>query len=240
MTIPARARLTEAPSTWAKIASKVRRSGRGRQGWECCPGEGQILAVPPRLRAFLGRSDRRPLKDSRTKVSSARRFLSSPGACRLPGRAKPMTPTKRRRRMDSAERRGLRQALALDHRARVIEPAVLLAQMRHRRLVSVLKGARSSCSETAKAHASGPSRRFAASAMGTPLSRHALDAGVRARPPGAALPPFLAKLQPRQPRSPLSATIASRAGPRSPRIAAPSRKISTHKRPDPNHSNQTT
>ena len=42
--------------------------------------------------------------------------------------------------MDAAERRGLGQALALDHRARVIKPLLLLAQMRHRRLGQRVEG----------------------------------------------------------------------------------------------------
>src|SRR6202044_58832 len=107
-----------------------------------------------------------------------RRFLSSPGLVACRGAQKPMTPTKRRRRMDSAERRGLRQALALDHRARVIEPAVLLAQMRHRRPGQRIEGAPAAlAAKPQKPMRAAPADDFAARAMGTPLSRHALDAG---------------------------------------------------------------
>ena len=103
-----------------------------------------------------------------------------------------MTPTKRRRRMDSAERRGLGQALALDHRARVIEPAVLLAQMRHRRLGQRIEGAPAAlAAKPQKPMRAAPADDFAASAMGTPLSRHALDAGRSER---VLLAPALAAL----------------------------------------------
>ena len=102
----------------------------------------------------------------------------APGLVACRGAQKPMTPTKRRRRMDSAERRGLRQALALDHRARVIEPAVLLAQMRHRRPGQRIEGAPAAlAAKPQKPMRAAPADDFAASAMGTPLSRHALDAG---------------------------------------------------------------
>ena len=43
------------------------------------------LAVPPRLRAFLGRSDRRPSKDLRTKVSSASTISFKPRGLSLAG-----------------------------------------------------------------------------------------------------------------------------------------------------------
>jgi hypothetical protein len=102
----------------------------------------------------------------------------APGLVACRGAQKPMTPTKRRRRMDSAERRGLRQALALDHRARVIEPAVLLAQMRHRRPGQRIEGAPAAlAAKPQKPMRAAPADDFAARAMGTPLSRHALDAG---------------------------------------------------------------
>ena len=116
----------------------------------------------------------------------------APGLVACRGAQKPMTPTKRRRRMDSAERRGLRQALALDHRARVIEPAVLLAQMRHRRLGQRIEGAPAAlAAKPQKPMRAAPADDFAASAMGTPLSRHALDAGRSER---VLLAPALAAL----------------------------------------------
>src|SRR5271169_6200594 len=89
-----------------------------------------------------------------------------------------MTPTKRRRRMDSAERRGLGQALALDHRARVIEPAVLLAQMRHRRLGQRIEGAPAAlAAKPQKPMRAAPADDFSARAMGTALAFHTLMAG---------------------------------------------------------------
>ena len=116
----------------------------------------------------------------------------APGLVACRGAQKPMTPTKRRRRMDSAERRGLGQALALDHRARVIEPAVLLAQMRHRRLGQRIEGAPAAlAAKPQKPMRAAPANDFAASAMGTPLSRHALDAGRSER---VLLAPALAAL----------------------------------------------
>ena len=199
-----------------------------------------------RLRAFLGRSDRRPLKDSRTKVSSASTIPRSSGLVACRGAQKPMTPTKRRRRMDSAERRGLGQALALDHRARVIEPAVLLAQMRHRRLGQRIEGAPAAlAAKPQKPMRAAPADDFAASAMGTPLSRHALDAGRSER---VLLAPVLAallggSLVGPQPRSPSQAQPSPPgAGPRSsPNPRQPSRTLfqpSSICSPDPNHSNQ--
>ena len=84
-----------------RIASKVAcRSGRARQGWECCPDRRarMPLAVPPRFRAFLGRSDQRPLKDSRMKVSSASTIPLKPRGLSLAGaRRKPMPPAEGRR-----------------------------------------------------------------------------------------------------------------------------------------------
>src|ERR1700722_15744176 len=104
-------------------------------------GRPGCLAVPPRLRAFLGRSDRRPLKDSRTKVSSASTIPLKARACRLQGRAE--TDDANETPSSDGFRRAPRPspALALDHRARVIEPAVLLAQMRHRRPGQRIEGA---------------------------------------------------------------------------------------------------
>ena len=55
---------------------------------------------------------------------------------RLVGRRraeKPMPPAEGRRRMNAAQLGGLRQAPAFDHRSGMIEPTLLLAQMRHGR-----------------------------------------------------------------------------------------------------------
>ena len=113
------------------------------------------LAGPPRLRALRGRSDHRPLKDLRMKVSSASTIPLS--FLRLVGgrsAQKPMPPAKRRRRMHPAKLGRLGQAFAFDHRPSVVEPTLPFVQMRHRRLGERIEGgARSSCSGTAKAHA---------------------------------------------------------------------------------------
>ena len=90
-------------------------------------------AVPPRLRALRGRSDQRPLKDSRMKVSSASTIPLKLRGLSSAARQEPMPPAERGGRMDAAQFRGLRQALALDHRLGVSEPLLLLAQMRHGR-----------------------------------------------------------------------------------------------------------
>jgi hypothetical protein len=50
------------------------------------------------------------------------------------GRQKDALGTTSHERVAAAQLRGLGQALALDHRPGVIEPFLLLAQMRHRRL----------------------------------------------------------------------------------------------------------
>ena len=86
--------------------------------------------------------------------------------------------------MDAAERRGLRQALALDHRTRVIKPLLLLAQMRHRRLGQRVEGAPATlAAEPQKPVRAAPTDDLAARAMGTALSRDALDARRSKRVP---------------------------------------------------------
>src|ERR1700723_4077561 len=89
-----------------------------------------------------------------------------------------MTPAEGRRRMDAAERRGLRQAFSLDHRPGVIKPFFLLAQMRHWRLGQRIEGAPAPlAAKPQKPMRAAPADDLAARAMGTTLSRHALDAG---------------------------------------------------------------
>src|ERR1700728_4577989 len=89
-----------------------------------------------------------------------------------------MTPAEGRRRMNAAERRGLRQAFSLDHRARVIKPFFLLAQMRHWRLGQRIEGAPAAlAAKPQKPMRAAPADDLAARAMGTALSRDALDAG---------------------------------------------------------------
>jgi hypothetical protein len=80
--------------------------------------------------------------------------------------------------MDAAERRGLRQAFALDHRPGVIKPFFLLAQMRHWRLGQRIEGAPAAlAAKPQKPMRAAPADDLAARAMGTALSRDALDAG---------------------------------------------------------------
>src|SRR5271163_2272233 len=89
-----------------------------------------------------------------------------------------MTPAEGRRRMDPAERRGLGQAFALDHRPSVIKPFFLLAQMRHWRLGQRIEGAPATlAAKSQKPMRAAPADDLAARAMGTALSRDALDAG---------------------------------------------------------------
>src|SRR5271167_247910 len=89
-----------------------------------------------------------------------------------------MPPAKRRRRMNAAELGCLRQAFALDHRSGVIEPAVLLAQMRHRRLgQSVERAPAALAAKPQKAMRAAPADDFSARAMGTALAFHTLMAG---------------------------------------------------------------
>jgi hypothetical protein len=136
------------------------------------------------------RVGQRPLKDSRTKVSPASTIpLGTRGF--VGARAeKPMAPAKRRCRMDAAQLSGLGQTFALDPRPGVIEPALLLAQMRHRGVGQ--RVARSSCSETAKAHASGPSRRsLGLHSADSPGSPRACDWLFRARPRDGCRAPSL-------------------------------------------------
>src|ERR1700729_2278385 len=89
-----------------------------------------------------------------------------------------MSPAERRRRMNPAQLRGLGQAFALDHRLGVIEPLLLLAQMRHRRFGQPIEGAPATlAAEPQKPVRAAPADDLAARAMGTALSRDAIDAG---------------------------------------------------------------
>src|SRR6202042_152009 len=125
------------------------------------------------------RSDHRPLKDSRTKVSSASTIpLKLRGLWTAARAQKPMSPAERRRRMNAAQLRGLGQALALDHRPGVIEPFLLLAQMRHRRLGQRIEGAPTAlAAKPQKSVRAAPTDDLASRAMRTALSRDALVTG---------------------------------------------------------------
>ena len=89
-----------------------------------------------------------------------------------------MPPAERRRWMDAAEFRGLRQTHALDHRLGVIQPLLLLAQMRHRRLgQSVERAPASFAAISQKPVRTTPADDLAARAMRTALTLDPLDAG---------------------------------------------------------------
>ena len=89
-----------------------------------------------------------------------------------------MAPAERRRRMNAAQLRGLGQALALDHRPGVIEPFLLLAQMRHRRLGQRIEGAPTAlAAKPQKSVRAAPTDDLASRAMRTALSRDALVTG---------------------------------------------------------------
>jgi len=103
-----------------------------------------------------------------------------------------MAPAKRRRRMNAAQRRGLGQALALDHRPGVSEPLFLLAQMRHRRFGQRIEGAPAApAAEPQKPIRTAPTDDLAPGAMGTPMRRDALMAGRSQRVLPAAMPASL-------------------------------------------------
>jgi hypothetical protein len=118
-----------------------------------------------------------------------------------------MAPAEGRRRMNATERRGLRQALAFDHRSGVIEPAFLLAQMRHGRPGQRVERAPAAlATEAQKSVRAAPADDFVGRAMRTALAFHTLMAGRSKRvPPMTAPDAFLRRpLRPiRRPGSPL-------------------------------------
>jgi hypothetical protein len=93
--------------------------------------------------------------------------------------------------MNPAKFSGLRQAFALDHRARVIEPLLLLAQMRHRRFRQRIEGAPAAlAAEPQKPVRPAPADDLAAGAMGTTLALHPLNARRSKRVLCPLAPPF--------------------------------------------------
>ena len=95
------------------------------------------------------------------------------------GRAqKPMPPAKSRRRMNAAKLGGLRQTLARDHRPGVIGPALLLAQMRHRRLGERVERAPATlAAKPQQPVRAAPADDRSARAMRTALAFHPLPTG---------------------------------------------------------------
>jgi hypothetical protein len=155
------------------------------------------------------------------KVSSASTIPLSAGLVARGGAEKPMAPAEGRRRVNAAERRGLRQALALDHRSGVIEPAVLLAQMRHRRLGQRVEGAPATLATEAQRPCERPSRPLLGPRNGdspgfSPAHGWSFQARPRdghASPPCSAPPPAKPPSPNAPPRLPL-ALSASKAAPR--------------------------
>src|ERR1700734_4492559 len=99
-----------------------------------------------------------------------------------------MPPAKGGGRMDAAEFCGLRQAHALDHRLGVIEPALLLAQVRHGRFGQPIE--RASATLAAKPQQplrAAPAEHLSAGAMRATLAFHPLNArrSKRVLPPAA-------------------------------------------------------
>ena len=80
--------------------------------------------------------------------------------------------------MNAAQFCGLRQALALDHRPRVIEPTLLLAQMRQRRLGQGVEGASATlAAQPQQPMRTAPADDLAACAMRAALAFHPFMAG---------------------------------------------------------------
>src|SRR6201999_1949136 len=89
-----------------------------------------------------------------------------------------MPPAEGRRRMNAAQLRGLGQALALDHPPGVVEPLLLLAQMRHRRLGQSVEGAPAAlAAKPQQPVGTTPADDLAAGAMRATLTLDPLDAG---------------------------------------------------------------
>src|ERR1700722_17547180 len=88
-----------------------------------------------------------------------------------------MPPPEGRRRMNAAQFRGLRQALALDHRPGLIEPSILLAQMRHRRPGQGVEGAFAAfAAESQKPVGAAPTDNLATGTVRATLAFHPLMA----------------------------------------------------------------
>ncbi len=158
-----------------------------------------------RLRAFRRQIGPSALEGFRElKVSSAStNSAQASEACRSAGRAqKPMTPTKRRRRMEPAELpRSWPGSCPRSSRARDRASASFLRRCAIGVLVSVLKVRPQLLQRNRKSPCERPQPTISRPAQwGHPSSRHALDAGrSEARPPGAALAALLGgSCQPRR------------------------------------------
>ena len=89
-----------------------------------------------------------------------------------------MPPAEGGGRMDAAQFRGLGQAHALDDRLGVIEPLLLLAQMRHRRFGQRVERAPAAlAAKPQKPIRTAPADNVAAGAMRATLTLDPLDAG---------------------------------------------------------------
>ena len=154
-----------------------------------------------------------------------------------------MTPAEGRRRMDPAERRGLGQAFALDHRPSVIKPFFLLAQMRHWRLGQRIEGAPAAlAAKPQKPMRAAPADNLAARAMGT---ARAATRSTLVVPSASSwrlrLPPFFAEAPASpQPRSPSQAppsppSVGPRSSPKSPTAKPQNPQPSSNRSLDPSH-----
>src|SRR5579863_2957928 len=113
-----------------------------------------------------------------------------------------MPPAERRGRMNAAQRRGLGQALAFDHCPGVIEPLLLLAQMRHRRFGQRVERAPAGLATVPqKSIRTAPADDLATRAMWTPLSRDALHPARAQRVLPTAAPASLLPFRPGFPRN---------------------------------------
>jgi hypothetical protein len=179
VTIPASAAPMEARRPEAGRRRRSPPSGRGRRGQEYCPD--RLPDACPCRPVYVARARQvGPPAFEGFEDEGFVRFDDPAQASRLVGgrRAqKPMPPAEGRRRMNAAQLRGLSQALALDHRARVSRPFLLLAQMRHRRFGQRIERAPATlAAEPQQPVRAAPADDLSASAMGATLAFHSLNA----------------------------------------------------------------
>src|SRR5271165_1285712 len=106
-----------------------------------------------------------------------RRFPSAFAACPRKERPKTGDASESRRRVHAAKLGRLGKAFAFDHRLRVSEPTLSLAQMRHRAFGQGVEGACAAlAAEPRKFARASPGDNFATRAMRTPSTLHPLMA----------------------------------------------------------------
>ena len=137
----------------------------------------RIRAVPPRLRALRGRSDQRPLKESRMKVSSASTIPLKLEACRR--RARAGTDAASGTRWSDGRRTVSRSSPGSCPRSSPgrDEPLLLLAQMRHGRSgQGVERASTTLAAESQQPIRAAPADDLATRAMRAAPAFHPLDA----------------------------------------------------------------